>query len=94
MAADAVVARRYFVRGRVQGVGFRFFVEHTARELRLGGYVKNRADGSVEVYACGASSELDRLTQALWSGPRWASVEQVEEREADFRPETTFRVEY
>jgi len=75
-------ARRYFVEGSVQGVGFRFFVERVARQLGLGGYVKNLSDGRVEVYALGPAEQLAELKRRLEQGPRAARVSRVEEREA------------
>jgi acylphosphatase len=70
------------VRGRVQGVGFRYFVEHSASGLGLAGWVRNRDDGSVEVYAVGAAGQLSELAGLLWKGPRWAEVRGVDEAEA------------
>jgi len=75
-------ARRYFVEGDVQGVGFRFFAERVARQLRLGGYVKNLRDGRVEVYAVGSANQLEELKRRLEVGPRAARVRRVEEQEA------------
>jgi len=75
-------ARRYFVEGSVQGVGFRFFVERVARQLGLGGYVKNLRDGRVEVYALGPPAQLEELKHRLEAGPRAARVRRVEEEEA------------
>lgn len=75
-------ARLYHVRGRVQGVGFRYFVEHSASELGLAGWVRNRDDGSVEVYAIGSAAQLSELAGLLWKGPRWAEVRGVDEAEA------------
>jgi acylphosphatase len=66
----------------VQGVGFRNFVEHSAKALRLTGWVRNRDDGDVEVYAAGNSSQLSELAGMLWKGPRWAEVRAVDESEA------------
>ena len=60
--------------GRVQGVGFRFFVQHTANELGLTGWVRNRWDGAVEVLAEGPRPSLERLLTALHRGPRGALV--------------------
>ena len=54
----ATSARRYFVRGRVQGVGFRYFVERAAAELKLTGYTRNLDDGRVEVYAAGPPANV------------------------------------
>ena len=76
-------AKRFFVSGMVQGVGFRFFVEHTATSLGLNGFVKNLFDGRVEVYAIGDTRQLDSLKQALRRGPRMASVDRVDERDAE-----------
>ena len=75
-------ARRYLVEGMVQGVGFRFFVERVARQLGVGGYVKNLRDGRVEVYAIGAPEQLEELKRRLAIGPRAARVQSVEEQEA------------
>ena len=76
-------ARRFVVHGRVQGVGFRYFVERAALDLSLTGYVKNRADGSVEVYAGGDLDRLGKLKELLAYGPRWARVERIDESEAE-----------
>ena len=65
------------VRGRVQGVGFRWYVVDTARELRLAGWVKNRPDGNVEVAAAGEGEALARLEAAVTAGPPGARVEEV-----------------
>ncbi len=78
------LAKRFFVSGGVQGVGFRFFVERTAASLGVNGYVRNLFDGRVEVYAIGNAEQMDALRNALRRGPRMASVENVEELDADF----------
>ena len=65
------------VRGRVQGVGFRWYVVDTARELRLSGWVKNRTDGNVELAAAGESDALARFEAAVSAGPPGARVEEV-----------------
>lgn len=67
------------MRGRVQGVGFRWNTLRVARELGLGGTVHNRADGAVEVHASGTPEALARLREWLERGPRAARVEAVEE---------------
>ena len=80
-------AKRFYVSGRVQGVGFRFFAEGTASRLGVGGYVKNLFDGRVEVYAIGDERQLHALRDALEQGPRMAAVDQVEERDAEILKE-------
>lgn len=75
-------ARRWLVRGRVQGVGFRSFVRREADQLGLQGWTRNLADGSVEVFAQGTGADLDGLQGRLWQGPRWADVRSVEVEEA------------
>ena len=87
------VARRWLVRGRVQGVGFRYFVQRAAQELGLAGYVRNLDDGRVEVYAIGPEARLSELAGVLHRGPRWAEVHGVEEQEAEIRSRTSFEIE-
>ena len=75
-----VQARRYIVSGRVQGVGFRNYVEHVAGKLEVNGYVRNRRDGSVEVFAISTSDRLSQLRFALEKGPTLARVLGVQEQ--------------
>jgi acylphosphatase len=87
-------ARRFLVRGRVQGVGFRWFVEREAHILGIAGWVRNNADSSVEVLAMGTRDQLVGLRSRLREGPRAARVDDVEESEA--KPVaglTSFRIE-
>lgn len=70
--------RAYRVTGRVQGVGFRWFVRKTAAELGLPGSVRNAADGSVEVVAEGTEEALAHLERELRQGPPAARVDAVE----------------
>jgi acylphosphatase len=87
-------ARRFLVRGRVQGVGFRWFVEREAHILGVAGWVRNNADGSVEVLAMGSREQLLDLRSRLREGPRAARVDDVEEAEAKPVPGlTNFRIE-
>ena len=67
------------VRGRVQGVGFRWFVREQARALGLAGWVRNLADGDVEVAASGAPAALASLRDALHRGPDGARVSAVQD---------------
>jgi len=76
------LARRFLVRGRVQGVGFRWFVEREAHTLGIAGWVRNNPDSSVEVLAMGSGEQLVALRSRLQAGPRAARVDDVEEFEA------------
>ncbi len=82
MTDDTTLTRRYVVRGRVQGVGFRWFVEREAQLLGVAGWVRNNYDGSVEVLATGTREQLARLRERLYAGPRAARVDEVAESEA------------
>jgi acylphosphatase len=76
-------ARRYLVSGRVQGVGFRYFVLHEARALGVAGWVRNLADGRVEALAAGDDALLHAFEGRLWQGPPHARVSTVEAETAD-----------
>ncbi|AEF84333.1 acylphosphatase [Treponema primitia ZAS-2] len=66
------------VRGRVQGVGFRYSAYHEASRLGLTGWVRNTYDGEVEVWAEGPQESLDTLIQWLYQGPPRARVDEVD----------------
>jgi len=68
------------VRGDVQGVGFRYFVQRKAQQLGLSGWVRNNDDGTVELVAEGSRQQLEQLKKALEEGPRLARVDRVETR--------------
>jgi acylphosphatase len=85
-------ARRYRVRGQVQGVGFRYFVAQNANTLGVRGWVRNDDDGSVEVFAVGTPAQLSELAGFLWKGPRWAEVRGVDEAEAALEEHSGFAV--
>ncbi|MGH9475146.1 MAG: acylphosphatase [Terriglobales bacterium] len=65
------------VYGRVQGVGFRYFAQRQANTLGLGGWVRNREDGSVEIMACGDADALDEMEGRLRKGPSGAAVRRL-----------------
>ena len=73
-----LVARRYIISGRVQGVGFRYFTEAAALREGLHGWVKNLPDGRVEVLAEGDADALLRFERQVRHGPPAARVEHVE----------------
>jgi acylphosphatase len=85
-------ARRWFIRGRVQGVGFRFFAQRAATGLGLCGYARNLDDGRVEVYAVGPAEKLAELGGILHIGPRWGEVRGVDEQETDVRSCSSFEI--
>jgi acylphosphatase len=89
-------ARRYYVSGTVQGVGYRYFAERAAAELGITGYVRNLRDGRVEVYAIGPSDSLASLRDRLERGPIGSSVEKVTEEDATIDPDFQrgFSIEY
>ena len=69
---------RVRIAGRVRGVGFRYWTEDTARELRLAGWVRNRRDGSVEALFSGAANDVAEMLRRCGEGPRAARVSSVE----------------
>ena len=89
------LAKRFYVSGIVQGVGFRFYAERVATKLGVSGYVKNRSDGRVEVYVIGNLAQLEAFGNELRRGPRMASVERVEEENTEASQEysTRFSIE-
>jgi acylphosphatase len=89
-----ILARRFKVRGRVQGVGFRWFVEREAHILGIAGWVRNNPDGTVEVLAQGTRDQLSGLHSRLREGPRAARVDSVEvSDESPAGSLTSFRIE-
>jgi acylphosphatase len=86
VATQGQQARRFFISGLVQGVGFRFYAQRVADRHGVSGYVKNLRDGRVEVYAIGSAQQLDALRNDLERGPQMASVDRVEEDDATIEP--------
>jgi acylphosphatase len=74
------MVRYYLIKGRVQGVGFRWFVHREAAELGLRGWVRNTESGHVEVVAAGPEEDLAELRTVLGRGSRGSRVDSVEER--------------
>ena len=71
------VARRFVISGRVQGVGFRYFTQDTARREGVTGWVRNLADGGVEALVEGEAEAVTRVERALRTGPRGSRVDRV-----------------
>lgn len=82
-----LIAKRFFVSGIVQGVGYRFFAQRVAAKLGVRGYVKNLRDGRVEVYAISEHETLERMRSELKRGPSFANVDQVAESDAEILAE-------
>ncbi len=79
MAGNEDARLHAVVEGRVQGVGFRYFVLETVETLQVTGWVRNRWDDTVEVLADGPRPDLEKLLQALERGPRAAYVSKVQQ---------------
>jgi acylphosphatase len=75
---------RVEIYGRVQGVWFRAWTEREARARGMGGWVRNRRDGSVEAVFSGSPSAVDEMIQVCWSGPPSAHVLDIVKETADF----------
>ncbi len=86
--------RRFLVVGRVQGVFYRTATQDTARRLGLTGWVRNLADGNVELVACGDADKLKELERWLWQGPPHARVAQVTATDAGDQRFPNFSVAY
>ena len=74
-------ACRWIVSGRVQGVGFRWFVVRRAQNLGIAGWVRNLPDGRVEALGRGPTGAMDRFNEALRTGPALARVDSVEKED-------------
>ena len=74
--------KRFLIRGRVQGVGFRWSMVEQARRLGVSGWVRNRPDGSVEALVAGPPEDVERLLSWARHGPPAAIVERVQVHEA------------
>jgi acylphosphatase len=90
------MVQHFLVKGRVQGVGFRWFVHREAAEIGLRGWVRNTDDGDVEVLAAGEPDQLTDLQLALAKGSRGSRVDEVVEHtlaESEGAQLKTFEIE-
>jgi acylphosphatase len=78
MPVNELIARRLVVRGRVQGVGYRKYIEYKAAQLGINGWVRNRLDGSVEAVVQGSLAAIAEIIECAKRGPRAAEVSAVE----------------
>ncbi len=85
-------AEHWLVRGRVQGVGFRWFVQEAAARSGAAGWVRNLPGGEVEIHAEGAAAVLESLLAEIREGPRFARVDDVERRRAEPTGATRFTI--
>lgn len=76
------LVRHVVIRGRVQGVGFRMFVEDTAERLGLEGWVRNRREGTVEAVFAGSELAVTAALEACRAGPRHGHVDMIDVQEA------------
>ena len=89
-----VIARKFLISGRVQGVGFRYFTQRTSARHQVRGYVKNLADGRVEVLAEGKPTAVEAFKHDLAAGPTYSEVTEVEELVVEpTGAYSTFRIE-
>lgn len=77
-----IKGRTFLISGRVQGVGYRYFAEVSARQTGVTGWARNLDDGRVEVHANGTDAQLGEFEARLRQGPRFADVRSVESKEA------------
>lgn len=78
---DERIIRHIIIRGRVQGVGFRAFVEHHAMQRNLEGWVRNRRDGTVEAVFAGPDHSVEGMTRACKIGPLSSRVDAIDQRD-------------
>lgn len=83
---------RVIIRGTVQGVGFRYWTEAAAVDLGLAGWVRNRADGTVEAVFSGRPDAVEEMLERCRDGPPSASVKDAETREGEPPPSPGFSV--
>jgi acylphosphatase len=74
-----LIARKFYISGLVQGVGFRFFTQRAAARHQVRGYVMNRPDGRVEVLAEGDEKSVEAFKNDLAAGPAYSRVDELEE---------------
>ncbi|HMJ07970.1 MAG TPA: acylphosphatase [Pyrinomonadaceae bacterium] len=89
-----MIARTFFIRGSVQGVGFRYFAQRSAARHQVTGYVRNLEDGRVEAFVQGSDKLVEAFKHDLAAGPTYSKVEELEEIVSEpNRSYSTFRIE-
>ena len=89
-----MTARRYIVKGRVQGVGFRYFAHRVAEALGIRGWVKNLPNWAVEVYVEGDENPMEQFLTGIKKGPSLGLVEDVEVGEVEPEGFQKFSIEW
>lgn len=89
-----MIARRFFISGEVQGVGYRYFAQRSSARHQVRGFVRNLADGRVEVLAEGPAKAVEAFMHDLAAGPTYSRVTTVEEIVLEPSEQySTFRIE-
>ncbi len=88
MNSRIIIARKFLIRGLVQGVGYRFFAQRVAARHQIRGYVRNLDDGRVEAFAQGGELAVEAFKHDLTAGPTYSRVEDIEE--IVLEPDRTF----
>ncbi|MCB1316889.1 MAG: acylphosphatase [Leptospiraceae bacterium] len=83
---------KYTVHGRVQGVGFRAYVQRNARQIGVRGYVRNRSDGTVECMAAGTAEQQAQVLACLRQGPPVSMVRNVDQQTTTYEPDDSFDI--
>lgn len=88
------IAKKLIISGRVQGVGFRYFCQATATEMKMKGWVRNLNDGTVELHIEGDESDYASFKRALYDGNRFVGVERIEETDVTEESYHKFDIRY
>lgn len=83
---------RIIVKGKVQGVGYRYNAQAQAHKLNLTGLIKNLPDGSVHICAEGVEENINQFIEWCYTGPRWAEVSEVAAEEQEVTGYQTFEI--
>ncbi len=93
MNKDNNICKRIRIFGYVQGVGFRWYVYKSAKELGLKGYVKNLNDGSVQAVICGKKEDVEKLIEKCYKGPSYAIVNRIDIEDFNNQSFNDFKIE-
>lgn len=91
---DKNIQKHLFIEGKVQGVGFRSYMAHKAKDLNLTGWVKNLSDGKVEAVLKGSVSNVNEMIKLVKKGPPWARVDSIKVEEENVKEFKDFKIIY